>query len=52
MKYQAGTVLPYWVKTQLLRRKGLVSPSLYTPKGFGADDSDVDVGAPPVKGEA
>lgn len=29
MNYQVGTVLPYWVKTQIFRRKGLESPQLY-----------------------
>jgi hypothetical protein len=29
MKYQSGTVAPYWVKTYLLRRKGLPEPKLY-----------------------
>jgi hypothetical protein len=30
MRYQVGTVLPYWFQTQILRRKGLASPQLYT----------------------
>jgi hypothetical protein len=29
MNYQVGTVLPYWFKTQILRKKGLTSPTLY-----------------------
>jgi len=29
MNYQVGTVLPYWIKTQILRRKGLEPPRLY-----------------------
>lgn len=29
MMYQVKEVLPYWAKTQILRRKGLVSPQLY-----------------------
>lgn len=29
MNYQVGTVLPYWVKTYILRRKGLPEPKLY-----------------------
>jgi hypothetical protein len=29
MNYQVGTVLPYWVKTQIFRRKGLTPPQLY-----------------------
>jgi hypothetical protein len=29
MSYQTGEVLPYWFKTQILRRKGLPAPSLY-----------------------
>lgn len=29
MKYQLTEVLPWWVKTYLLRRKGLVCPELY-----------------------
>ena len=29
MAYQVKNVLPYWFKTQMLRRKGLVSPQLY-----------------------
>lgn len=29
MNYQVGTVLPYWFKTQILRKKGLQEPKLY-----------------------
>jgi Sugar (and other) transporter len=29
MKYQAGTVGPYWAKKYILRRKGLKEPQLY-----------------------
>ena len=29
MNYQVGTVLPYWFKTQIFRRKGLTPPQLY-----------------------
>lgn len=29
MKYQVGTVAPYWIKTVILRRKGLTPPTLY-----------------------
>lgn len=29
MKYQTGTVAPYWVKHNLLRKKGLTEPQLY-----------------------
>jgi hypothetical protein len=29
MNYQVKTVAPYWVKTQILRRKGLEPPVLY-----------------------
>ncbi len=29
MNYQVGTVAPYWIKTQIFRRKGLTSPQLY-----------------------
>lgn len=29
MNYQVGTVAPYWVKTQIFRRKGLTPPQLY-----------------------
>jgi len=29
MKYQTGTVVPYWIKTQIFRRKGLTPPQLY-----------------------
>ncbi len=29
MMYQIKQVAPYWVKTVVLRRKGLVSPTLY-----------------------
>jgi hypothetical protein len=29
MKYQVSTVAPYWVKTYVLRRKGLKEPKLY-----------------------
>lgn len=34
MNYQVGTVLPYWFKTQILRKKGLVSPTLYQGGGY------------------
>lgn len=40
MSYQCGTVAPYWVKTQIFRRKGLTPPQLYT----FSDDSDKVVG--------
>ncbi|KAF9698407.1 hypothetical protein EKO04_003880 [Ascochyta lentis] len=30
MRYQVGTVAPYWFKTQVLRKKGLAPPQLYT----------------------
>jgi hypothetical protein len=29
MKYQVGTVAPYWIKTYIFRRKGLTPPTLY-----------------------
>ena len=29
MMYQIKQVAPYWIKTVVLRRKGLVSPQLY-----------------------
>ena len=29
MKYQVSTVAPYWIKTQIFRRKGLTPPQLY-----------------------
>lgn len=29
MNYQVGTVLPYWFKTQIFRKKGLQEPKLY-----------------------
>lgn len=29
MRYQVGTVAPYWFKTFVLRRKGLTPPQLY-----------------------
>jgi len=29
MNYQTGTVLPYWLKTYVLQRKGLPEPKLY-----------------------
>ena len=35
MHYQVSQVLPYWFKTQVLRKKGLTSPQLYT---FDSDD--------------
>jgi len=35
MKYQASTVAPYWLKTYVLRRKGLPEPRLYH---FESDD--------------
>jgi len=39
MAYQCGTVAPYWVKTQIFRRKGLTPPRLYK---FNDDAADVD----------
>ena len=39
MSYQTGEVLPYWVKTQIFRRKGLPSPRLYK---FNDDAADTD----------
>lgn len=29
MNYQVGTVMPHWIKTYVLRRKGLPTPQLY-----------------------
>lgn len=29
MNYQCTEVLPYWIKSTVLRKKGLVSPQLY-----------------------
>ena len=39
MNYQLFEVAPYWFKTQILRKKGLTSPKLYT---FADDATDVD----------
>lgn len=39
MSYQCGEVLPYWIKTQILRKKGLTPPRLYK---FNDDAADVD----------
>jgi hypothetical protein len=33
MSYQTGTVIPYWFKTTVLRKK-LPSPSLYSKSQF------------------
>ncbi|KAF2099368.1 MFS transporter [Rhizodiscina lignyota] len=38
MKYQVGTVMPYWIKTVILRRKGLTPPTLYKFDQY-SDDS-------------
>ncbi|KAK5070395.1 hypothetical protein LTS08_007775 [Lithohypha guttulata] len=40
MKYQVGTVLPYWLKTTVLRQKGHPSPQLYK---FDTDAGVTDV---------
>jgi hypothetical protein len=29
MRYQVGKVLPYWIKTNIFRKKGLEPPRLY-----------------------
>ena len=36
MKYQWGTVLPWWIKRYILQRKGEPSPTLYK---FDTDES-------------
>lgn len=41
MKYQAGTVVPWWIKKFILRRKGLSTPTLYK---FDDDNSEVSEG--------
>ena len=41
MKYQTGTVLPYWIKTQILRKKGLPEPKFYK---FSHEDEYIDSG--------
>ena len=43
MKYQAGTVVPWWIKKYILRRKGLQTPVLYK---FGENEGD-DANLPP-----
>ena len=40
MNYQTGTVLPYWIKTVILRRKGLTPPQLYKFENL-EDDNNV-----------
>ena len=39
MSYQTATVLPYWIKTQIFRRKDLTPPRLYK---FNDDAADTD----------
>jgi hypothetical protein len=38
MNYQLFTVAPYWIKTQILRRKGLTPPVLYK---WGSENDDI-----------
>jgi hypothetical protein len=47
MRYQAGTVAPYWIKTYVLRRKGLTPPQLYrfdqhTTQGSHSPDTEIE----------
>lgn len=45
MNYQAKTVLPYWVKTQIFRRKGLTPPQLYQFDAYSEKVQDVRDGS-------
>ena len=40
MKYQLEEVMPYWIKTFILRRKGLKEPQLYKFQFDDSTDSD------------
>lgn len=40
MNYQVGTVAPYWIKHNILRKKGLTSPTLYNFKTDSYSDKD------------
>lgn len=40
MKYQTGTVLPWWIKTYIMRKKGLVCPPLYVFDGHVENDDE------------
>jgi len=40
MKYQVGTVLPWWIKTYLLRRKVGECPRLYHFDGHVENDDE------------
>jgi len=42
MKYQAGTVAPWWFKRYVLRRKGLPSPTLYKLETYDAPSEHED----------
>jgi sugar porter (SP) family MFS transporter len=42
MKYQVRTVLPWWIKTYILRRKGLVCPELYKFEDEDWTDEDAE----------
>lgn len=40
MKYQVGTVLPWWFKRYVLFRKGEICPPLYTFDGHVSTDDE------------
>lgn len=42
MKYQVNQVLPYWIKTQIFRRKGLPEPQLYKFDEYSQDQPQVE----------
>ena len=46
MKYQVGTVAPWWFKTFIFRRKNLQTPVLYRFGDVAGDESSGDVSLP------
>ena len=50
MKYQTGTVAPYWIKRYIFRRKGLQAPVLYKFTTHDQDDVSSEHEHEPIKG--
>lgn len=44
MNYQLFEVLPYWIKTQILRKKGLPSPVLYKLNEYSGESNGYSSG--------
>lgn len=51
MNYQLFEVLPYWIKTQILRKKGIPSPVLYKLNEYSGESNGYTSGTDIKSGE-